>query len=63
MKRPFRGFGLGVMRRLRGAPPTETELVIRECRRLIQGGVFLDIGANIGRISEAVLPLASRVLA
>jgi FkbM family methyltransferase len=63
LKRPFRGFGLGIMRRLRGTPPAETELVIRECRQLIRGGVFFDIGANVGRVSEAVLPLASRVVA
>ena len=63
LQRPFRGFGLGIMRRLRGTPPSETELVIRECRQLIQGGVFFDIGANVGRVSEAVLPLASRVVA
>jgi FkbM family methyltransferase len=62
-KRPFRGLGLGIMRRLRGTPPDETELVIRECRRLVRGGVFFDIGANVGRISEAVLPHASRVVA
>jgi FkbM family methyltransferase len=61
-KKPFRGFGLGIMRRLR-KPFDETELVIRECKALIQGGVFLDIGANVGRVSEAVLPLAKRVVA
>ncbi len=60
--KPFRGFGLGIMRRLR-KPFDETELVIRECRALIRGGVFFDIGANVGRISEAVLPLAKRVVA
>ena len=63
LKRPFRGFGLGIVRRLRGAPPTETELVIRECRQLIRGGAFFDIGANVGKVSEAVLPLAKRVVA
>lgn len=62
-KKPFRGFGLGIMRRLRGARPDETELVIRECKSLIQGGVFFDIGANVGRISEAVLPHAKRIVA
>ncbi|MDP3740131.1 MAG: FkbM family methyltransferase [Hyphomonadaceae bacterium] len=62
-KKPFRGFGLGIMRRLRGTRPDETELVIRECRRLIRGGVFFDIGANVGRVSEAVLPHAGRVVA
>jgi FkbM family methyltransferase len=61
--KPFRGFGLGIMRRLRGTPPDETALVIRECKRLIRGGVFLDIGANVGKVSEAVLPNASKIVA
>lgn len=51
------------MRRLRGTRPDETELVIRECKRLIQGGVFYDIGANVGRVSEEVLPHAKHVVA
>ena len=59
----FRGFGLGIMRRLRGTPIDEADLVIRECRNLIKGGVFFDVGANIGEVSEAILPLASRVVA
>jgi FkbM family methyltransferase len=62
-RKPFRGFGLGIMRRLRGTPIDESELVIRECKRLIKGGVFFDVGANIGEVSEALLPLASRVVA
>jgi FkbM family methyltransferase len=62
-RQPFRGFGLGLVRRLRGIQPDEADLVIRECKRLIGGGVFFDIGANIGRVSEAVAPLASRVVA
>jgi FkbM family methyltransferase len=62
-KKPWRGLGLGIMRRLRGARPDETELVIRECMRLIQGGVFYDIGANVGHISEAMLPHAKRIVA
>jgi len=59
----FRGFGLGIMRRLRGARIDEADLVIRECRKLMKGGVFFDVGANIGEVSEAMLPLASRVVA
>ena len=55
----FRGFGLGIMRRLRGTPIDESDLVIRECRKLINGGVFFDVGANVGEVSEAMLPLAS----
>ena len=62
-QKPFRGFGFGIMRRLRGMPLDEAELVIRECRRLIRGGVFFDVGANIGDVSEAMLPLASKVVA
>jgi FkbM family methyltransferase len=62
-KRPFRGFGLGIMRRLRGTRIDEAELVIRECRQLILGGVFYDVGANIGSVSEAMLPYASRIVA
>jgi FkbM family methyltransferase len=62
-QKQFRGFGLGIVRRLRGTRPDETQLVIRECKRLIQGGVFFDIGANIGRISQAVLPHAGRIVA
>lgn len=59
----FRGFGLGIMRRLRGAQIDEADLVIRECRKLINGGVFFDIGANVGEVSEALLPNASRIVA
>lgn len=62
-KQPFRGFGLGIAKRLRGTRPDEADLVIRECRKLINGGVFYDIGANVGEVSEALLPLASRVVA
>lgn len=51
------------MRRLRGTPIDEGALVIRECKRLIRGGVFFDVGANIGDVSEALLPLASKVVA
>lgn len=59
----FRGFGLGIMRRLRGTPIDESDLVIRECRKLINGGVFFDVGANVGEVSEAMLPLASKIVA
>jgi len=59
----FKGFGLGIMRRLRSTPIDESDLVIRECRQLIRGGVFFDVGANIGEVSEAILPLASRIVA
>lgn len=59
----FRGFGFGIMRRLRGTPIDEADLVIRECRKLIHGGVFFDIGANVGEVSEAMLPHASRIVA
>jgi FkbM family methyltransferase len=62
-RKPFRGFGLGIMRRLRGTPADEADLVIQECRNLIRGGVFFDVGANIGEVSEALLPLASKVVA
>jgi FkbM family methyltransferase len=62
-KKPFRGFGLGVMRRLRGGAPDEADLVIRECTQLVKGGVFFDIGANVGLVSEAVAPHAARVVA
>lgn len=62
-QKQFRGFGLGIMRRLRGTPLDEADLVIRECKRLIRGGVFFDVGANIGDVSEALLPLASKVVA
>jgi FkbM family methyltransferase len=62
-KKPFRGFGLGLMRRVRGAAPDEADLVIRECKRLARGGVFFDIGANIGLVSEAVAPHAGRIVA
>jgi FkbM family methyltransferase len=51
------------MRRLRGTPIDEADLVIRECKALIRGGVFYDVGANMGQVSEALLPLASRVVA
>lgn len=60
---PFQGFGLGIARRLRGSRIDEADLVIRECRKLIGGGVFYDVGANVGEVSEALLPLASRVVA
>lgn len=60
---PFRGFGLGLAKHLRGTKTDEAELVIRECRKLINGGVFYDVGANVGEVSEALLPLASRVVA
>lgn len=62
-KQPFRGFGLGIAKRLRRARIDEADLVIRECRSLINGGIFYDIGANIGEVSEALLPLANRVVA
>jgi len=62
-RKPFRGFGLGIMRRLRGTPPDEADLVIRECKQLVRGGLFLDIGANIGLVSEAVAPHAKHVVA
>lgn len=62
-RKPFRGFGLGIMRRLRRTPIDEAQLVIRECKRLIRGGVFFDVGANVGEVSEAILPLASKVVA
>lgn len=62
-KPAFRGFGLGLMRRLRPRPIDEADLVIRECRNLIGGGVFWDIGANIGDVSDAVAGRASRILA
>jgi FkbM family methyltransferase len=62
-KPAFRGFGLGLMRRLRRTPVDEAELVIRECRALIRGGVFYDIGANVGSVSEAMVGHASRIVA
>lgn len=63
--RKFRGFGLGIMRRIRGPHPTplEAEPVILACKRLIGGGIFFDVGANIGEVSEALLPFASKVVA
>ncbi len=61
--KPFRGLGLGIAKRLRGTRIDEADLVIRECRKLINGGVFYDVGANVGEVSEALLPLASRVVA
>lgn len=51
------------MRRLRGASIDEADLVIRECRNMIKGGIFFDVGANVGEVSEALLPLASRIVA
>lgn len=51
------------MRRLRGTPIDEGALVIRECKRLIRGGVFFDVGANVGDVSEALLPFASKIVA
>jgi FkbM family methyltransferase len=59
----FRGFGLGLVRRLRRAPPPEAELVIRECRRLAAGAAFWDIGANVGDVSAAMLGHAASILA
>lgn len=59
----FRGFGLGIMRRLRGTPIDEADLVIRECRQFMNGGVLFDVGANVGEVSEAMLPHASRIVA
>ena len=61
--KPFRGLGLGIAKRLRGTRTDEADLVIRECRKLIKGGVFYDVGANVGEVSEALLPLANRVVA
>jgi len=61
--KPFRGFGLGIIRRLRGARVDEFDLVVRECKRLIRGGVFYDVGASVGRVSEALLPLSQRIVA
>ncbi|MDP3494357.1 MAG: hypothetical protein Q8R82_14685 [Hyphomonadaceae bacterium] len=62
-QKPFRGFGFGIAKRLRGTRIDEADMVIRECRKLINGGVFYDVGANVGEVSEALLPLASRVIA
>lgn len=59
----FRGFGFGIMRRLRGGKIDEADLVIRECRRLGRGSVFYDVGANIGTVSDAMVGLASRIVA
>jgi FkbM family methyltransferase len=55
-----------IIRRLRrgfGPPPREPDHVIRECRRLIAGGVFYDVGANIGLVSEDMLGHAGRIIA
>jgi len=62
-KKTFRGFGLGIMRRIHGTKIDEADLVIRECRQLIRGGVFFDVGANVGTVSEAMLPHASKIVA
>lgn len=51
------------MRRLRGTEPDEADLVIRACVQLARGGLFFDIGANVGLVSEAVAPHAGRVVA
>lgn len=62
-RKSFAGLGLGLKRRIAKTPPGEADLVIRECRRLIDGGVFFDVGANVGEVSEALLPYASKVVA
>jgi precorrin-6B methylase 2 len=41
----------------------ECDPVILQCQRLIGGGVFYDIGANIGVVSEALVGHAGRIVA
>ncbi|MDP3495354.1 MAG: hypothetical protein Q8R82_19765 [Hyphomonadaceae bacterium] len=41
----------------------EADPVIRVLNRLNQGGVFFDIGANVGEVSEAMIGKCSKIVA